>query len=72
MKCFTENGYHQVWSARKLLFWFVKDQHWVGIKWLMTFAHLEYHSSKYGSNLQQRFKHDVLVNLGLQISGSSR
>ena len=35
------------------------------------FSCLEYHSSKYGSN-PQTFKHDVLENLGLHISGISR
>ena len=37
----------------------------------MKFSCLEYHSIKYGSDLQM-FKHDVLKNLGLQISGISR
>ena len=32
---------------------------------------VKYHSSKCGSSLQM-FKHDVLENLGLQISGISR
>ena len=41
------------------------------IKELTTFSCLEYHSSKCGSNLQT-FEHDVLENLGLQISGISR
>ena len=37
----------------------------------MTFSHLEYHSWKCGPNLQTS-KHDLLENLGLQISGISR
>ena len=37
----------------------------------MKFSRLEYHSTKSGSHLQT-FKHDVLENLGLQISGTSR
>ena len=32
VQCFTENDNHEVLSARKLLFWFAKDQHWVEIK----------------------------------------
>ena len=35
------------------------------------FSHLEYHNTKSGSDLQT-FKHDMLENLGLQISGISR
>ena len=31
-KCFTENVNHKAWSARRLLFWFAKDQHWVEMK----------------------------------------
>ena len=37
----------------------------------MKFSRLENHITKYGSDLQT-FKHDVLENLGLQISGNSR
>ena len=32
VKGFTGNNDRQVWSDRKLLFWFTKDQHWVEIK----------------------------------------
>ena len=65
-KCFTENNNHEVLSARKLLFWFAKAQHWVETKYLMTFSRLECHRSKCRSNLQT-FKYDLLENLGLQI-----
>ena len=37
----------------------------------MKFSCLEYHSTKYGSDLQTP-KHDVLKNLGLQIPGIPR
>ena len=29
---FRENDNREVWSDRKLLFWFAKDQHWAEIK----------------------------------------
>ena len=32
VKYSTENDNPQVWSDRKLLFWFAKDKHWVEIK----------------------------------------
>ena len=32
VKCFTENDNHEVWSDRKLLFWFADDQHWMEMK----------------------------------------
>ena len=32
VKCFRENDNREVWSDRKLLFWFAKDQHCVKIK----------------------------------------
>ena len=32
VKCFTENDNHEVWSDKKRLFWFAKDQHWMEIK----------------------------------------
>ena len=32
VKRFTENDNREVLSARKLLFWFAKDQHWVEVK----------------------------------------
>ena len=38
---------------------------------LTKFSGQGYHNTKWGSDLQ-KFKHDVLENLGLQISGISR
>ena len=67
VKCFTENKNHEVWNDRELLFWFAKDQFWVEIKELTKFSRLEYHSTKCRSDLQT-FKHNVLENIGLQIS----
>ena len=32
VKYFTENDNHEVWSDRKVLFWFAKDQYWLEIK----------------------------------------
>ena len=32
VKCFKENYNHEVWSDRKLLFWFTKDEYWIEIK----------------------------------------
>ena len=56
---------------KTVLFWFAKDQHWVEIKHLTKSSRLENHITKYQCDLQ-RFKHNALVNLGLQISGSSK
>ena len=67
---FRENDNREVWNDRKLLFWFAKDQHWVEIKWLTKFSHLENHITKYGSDLKT-FKRDVLENLDLRMSGIS-
>ena len=69
VKCFTGNNNRKVWSDKKFLFWFAKDQHWMEIKWLISGP--ECHSKKCGSDLQT-YKQDVLENLGLQISGISR
>ena len=43
----------------------------IGGNQITKFSHLEYHSTKSGFDLQT-FKHDVLDNIGLQISGISR
>ena len=48
VKCFTENDNHKVWSDRKLLFWFAKDQRWMEIKSRTKFSHPKYHSAKHG------------------------
>ena len=69
VKCFTENN-REVWSDRKLLFWLAKNL-WVETKQLTKFSRLEYYTAKCGSDLQT-FKHDLLGNLGYQISGISR
>ena len=69
VKCFTENN-GEVWSDRKLLFWLAKNL-WVETKQLTKFSCLEYHTTKCGSDLQT-FKHDLLENLGYQISGIYR
>ena len=68
---FRENDNREVWSDRKLLSWFAKDQQWVEVKQLTTFSRPENPITKYGSDLQT-FKHDVLKNLELQISVISR
>ena len=69
VKCFTENDNHKVWSGRKLLFWLAKRSTLGGNQ--IKFSRVEYHSKKCGSD-PQTIKHDVLENLGWQMSGISR
>ena len=72
---FNNNGPPQsnqvLFWENTLLVWFTKDQHWVEIIELMKFSCQEDHCAKCGSDLQL-FKHDVLENFDLQISGFSR
>ena len=67
VKCFTENDNREVWSDRKLLFWFAKDWQWMEIKWLTKFSHLDYLGWQISVISRQKTP-SMLVSIGTQYS----